>query len=79
MTFLEAINLLISKGAGALPDLSGVLEKIEAAAPDVLPADWREKLNAVVPPDGETLVGELQKFVATRSLDPRQHPSDLAG
>ena len=80
MKLLDAINLLILHGGEGLPPLDEFLRGLAEKYPDAAPSinDLLAKADAAVPPEGESLVGELKNFAATRSLNPRNPPSNLA-
>lgn len=76
----------IARFIPALGGLADFFESLKAQAPELAPqldpkiAELRAKMDAALLSNvvGISLT-ELQKMLETMSLDPRAHPSDLAG
>jgi hypothetical protein len=81
MKIIDAINALLESGTDARPLLDGFLGGIAEKFPDLAPEiqEYLEKADAAVPPSAMQLIGELKEVLATHKLNPRNHPSDLAG
>jgi hypothetical protein len=77
---IDILNKIMEAGLGAEGGLDSFLRGIATAVPDAAPKinELLAKLDAAAPPQAEGLVGELRDLLSTHTLNPRQHPSDLA-
>ena len=77
---IDYIVAILGGGEQAKPVLREALVSFGESKPDFadIVNELVAKLDAAAPPEAETLVGELKAVLATKTLNPRQHPSDLA-
>jgi hypothetical protein len=81
MKIIDIINHILESGTDARPLLDTFLNGIAEKYPDLAPVitEYLAQTDAAVPPSAETLLSELKEVLATHKLNPRNHPSDLAG